>query len=281
LFGNGDRLLQVLQRSNYEAIVRQIFPEEWVRNQADELIDQFWAYFNFQSPQLRLVADFRPVKARLEGAQAAQISASIVEGFPPCQKDEILNWGLQALQGQVNNLPLCRPPDQLLGAANLLVEGSLKGASAAMPDGLDVVPLLKMPFVLGGHPVSSAWTTAFGVYHFYRQVNPWLPLVALGLLALVGFMARGTLRGPLYWLGIGLVLPGVTALIVALLLGLASSQIVPLIIGRVFGENLVVFNLLVGMLANVLGRFMLTSAAIALGVTLVGAVLIGITLRRR
>jgi hypothetical protein len=280
LFGNGDRLLQALKRSNYEAIVRQIFPDAWVRGQADGLVDQFWAYFNFQQPQFGLVVDFRPIKARLEGEQAPQISAGIVAGFPPCNEDEILNWGMQALQGNVDSLPLCKPPDQLLSVADLLAAELLKGTGAAMPDELDVAAALKLPLMLSGQPVSSAWNTYFGLYRFYRQVNPWLLWVTLGLLALAGFLAWGTPRGMLFWLGVGLALPGFIALVLAVVGEVVSSQLAPLIVAQVFGADVVAFNLLAGMLARVAGKFLIVSAGIALVVTLVGVLLTGIGLAR-
>ncbi len=275
LFGSGGRLLQVLQRSNYEAIVGQIFPADWVRAQADGLVDQFWAYFNFQSSRLRLAVDFRPVKDRLTGEQSAQIAAAIVQGFPPCQGNDLLNWALQALSGKIDQLPLCQPPAQLLGAANLLAEGVLKSTAAAMPDELDLAALLRLPVTGGAQPVSTAWAGGFSVYHFLRRADRWLPWAALLLLVPVGLLGRGTGRGPFYWLGLSLLLPGFAALVSALLLGLWSDQITPFIIARLFGTNLIAFNLLVGMLTRVTTRFMVTSAEIALGVTLAGTILLG------
>ncbi len=318
LFGSGDHLLQVLQHSNYEAIVQQIFPEDWVRAQADGLIDQFWAYFNFQSPRLRLAVDFRPIKERLTGEQSAQIAAAIVQGFPPCQGSDLLNWALQALNGTVDQLPLCRPPAQFVGAANLLAEELLKGSAALMPDELDLAGLLRLPAAVGlpaaihppgAQPVATAWAGGFRVYHFFRRADRWLPWAALLLLVPVGLLARGAprpaalkdgkpsplrpaapaelrsvdglpspLRDPFYWLGLSLLLPGFAALIIALLLGLLSDQIAPFVIGRLFGANLIAFNLLVGMLVRVTTRCMLASAEIALGVTLTGTILLGIAL---
>ncbi|RPJ51584.1 MAG: hypothetical protein EHM21_02350 [Chloroflexi bacterium] len=282
LFGSGSELLQVLQRSNYEALIQHIFPEDWVRAQADALVDQFWAYFNFQASQFRLVVDFRPVKARLQGEQAAQISAEIVAGFPPCEQEELFDWGLQALQGQVDSLPLCRPPGQLVGAANLLVEGFLKGGATAIPNELDLATVLKLPVTLGGQTASSALNAYFDIYRFYRQVNLYFPLVALGLLVVAGFLAHDlrTRQGALYWLGVGLVLPGFTALVMAVMLGIMGSQIAPLVIGQIFGADVVVFNLLVKVLGNVLARFMIVSAVIAIAVTLVGTALVGMGLAR-
>ncbi len=274
LFGSGNRLLEVLQNSNYQVIIREIFPQDWVRVQADGLVDQFWAYFNLETNEFRLVVDFQPVKARLDGAQSGQIAGAIVAGFPSCKGQDILNWAQQVLQGNLDRLPLCKPPDPLLPAANLLVEGILRAGAAAMPEALDLAGVLHTQLAVVVQPVSTAWSRGFAVYRLYRQINLRLPVTALVLLAAAGLLARGTPRGALYWLGVGLVLPGFTGLVIALLAGLWSAQVVPLIVTRLFGGNLVLFRVLAGMLSSVSARFMVVSAVIALGVTVVGVALV-------
>ncbi len=281
LFGSGSKLVEVLKNSHYENILDQIFPQAWVQTQINDLVNQFWAYFNFQSSTFQLVVDLRPIKTRLNGPQGGQIAANIVQGFPPCQGKDLLNFGLQALQGQVNQLPLCRPPDQLVSAANFFVQESLKASAAAMPDQVDLASALKIPAALGGQPVSTAWQRSFALYHLYRTINPWLPWAALVFLVLVGLLSWNTNGGPLYWLGAGLLLVGIAAMLITLILALFSGQLLPLLAQQWFGVNTTVVNLMEGMLLRVFSQFLASVAMTAGGVTLLGLVLLGAWLWRR
>ena len=274
LGGLGDRLRSLLVRANYEAALGQIFPKSWIKAQAESLIDQFFAYFNFESEELNLVVDFRPVRARLSGEETAQVSATIVQGLPACNQDDLLRFGLSALTGQTEGLPLCRPPQQLEGIAHLLVQVILQGAGQTLPERMDLMDTLRIPLAVTGGRVDSAWERWFGVYRFYRQTGPWLPWIALLMVAMAGVLARRTTRGPLFWMGWALVLPGASALLIALILGLGSSQIVPLVIGGLLGEDVFIFDLLVDVLSRVSSRFVLEVAWMSLAVATLGALLI-------
>lgn len=274
LFGSGNQILGVLERSNYDVVIRQIFPGDWVQAQADALIDQFWAFFNFHTSQFRLVVDFRPVKARLNGVETPAIAAQIIQGFPACQEQDLLNFGSQLLQGQVERLPLCKPPDAFIGAANLVVEETLRGASLVMPDQIDLASILWLPKVLGGQRVSAAWALGFGIYRVMRQVEAWLPWLALLLLALTGWLARGMARGPVFWVGIALIIPGIAALLAALIVWLSSRELIPLLIQQVVGKDLLIVSVVVNVAEQVSGQFATWSAIAAWGVTIVGVGLI-------
>lgn len=274
--------LPALSASAYDRVVRAVFTPEWVKSQAYALIDQFWAYFNFQSPDFHLYVDFRPVKDHLNGPDSPKIVSLIMEGLQPCTADEIFNYTLQALQGTAGDLPLCRPPDALLGAGNLLVGGLLRGTAAALPDRLDLASPLNLTVRLApGAQAQGA--RLFAAYHVYRQINYAFPWTALTLLVITGLLAYRTWRGPFYWLGVGLLLPGLAGLVIALLTGIFMSQIAPFLVVRFFGANFALFDLLVGVLARVSGQFVIAAALTALAAAVMGLALVwwGVRGKRR
>lgn len=273
-FGSGSQILGVLERSHYDAVIRLIFPGDWVQAQAEALIDQFWAFFNFQTPRFHLLVDFTPVKARLNGPETPQIAAEIVQTFPPCQAQDLLNFGQQLFQGQVDHLPLCKPPDVLLGAANLAMSETLRSTALVMPDQLDLAALLRLPEALGGTRISAAWSLGFGVYRVARQVDRVMPWLALVLLALVGWLARGTDRGPAFWVGTALILPGIASLLAVLMIWIVSRGLAPLLVGQALGENSPWASLVIAILTRVFGSYAAWTAIAAWGVTIIGAGLV-------
>lgn len=274
--GAGDNLLTLIENSNMSAVVRVVLPETWVRIQAESLIDQFWAYFNFDTPRLRLLIDLRPVKENLTGEQEPQIVQTLISSLPDCTQEDLLNFALLALQGQLNQVPFCRPPEQFTNITNGVVTGILRTASSAIPDEIDFASALRMR---PGGELSLA--ASFQTYRTFRMVGPWLPVLSFLLIGVIGFLARRTWRGAAFWCGVGLMLPGFAALLIALLLALWSSQITALLIGRLFILDLAIFEILARLLLQVFNRFLLWVGIAALISTLVGAGLAGWSLYRQ
>jgi hypothetical protein len=280
LFGSGGRLREALDRSHYQTVVQMIFPESWLRDQADGLLVQFWDFFNFKRDTFTLRVDLRPVKARLEGEPSAAIGAALVAGLPGCTDKDLLAFGLSALQGTLDQIPLCRPPQMFQEVSNLLAAGLLKSAGAAMPQEIDLTPALQAPARLGGKPIQQAWKNWFEIYRAARGVSPWLPWLALFFLILTGVLGRGTARGSLFWLGAGLILPGTAGGLIALILWLASAQAAPLLVSSLLGNVPVIYDVLVGVLKVVLGNDLQVTALTGLAVTAVGALLVVVAFRR-
>jgi hypothetical protein len=276
LLGIGDRLLEALDRAAYQAVAEQIFPETWVQTQAEGLIDQFWAYFNFQSSELRLLVDLRPVRARLDGEAAAGIAATIVSGLPGCTTEEVLTFVQQALSGTLGRLPLCRPPEAMVELVNLVVADLLRGSAQAIPDQIDLSGGLRLAGI-GGENSAGSWGRWFSMYRMARQIAVWLPWLALVCLLAVAVTGRRTRQGSSYWMGVGLGLSGATALLVTLLLAVWSTTFVPMIMDRLFGERLMLYNTLVALSQTVMGRFLIAAGWFALGVLLIGAACLGLS----
>lgn len=272
--GVGANLLGAMNANNYQEIIRLLFPPDWVMAQAESLIDQFWAYYNFETPELHLIVDFSAVKARLQSERDLQVVQTIVQGLPVCTQQDLLNFGLLALQGKLDQAPLCRPPDQFIGVANGVVRELLRGAGSLAPGQVDLAVTLRLPVLLRAGRGAGAAGLTFQVYRAFRIIGPWLPLGSL--LCLIGIIAWGrkTVLGALFWSGMGLLLSGFVALVTALLLVLWSNQIAPFLVARIFFSDLAVFDLLVRLVQAVSNRYLLWVGGVSLAMTLVGAALI-------
>lgn len=272
--GIGNRLLGLLDAASYQELMRLLFPPEWVRGQSESLIDQFWAYYNFQTPDLHLLVDFSAVKARLQAGPDLRVVQILVQRLPVCTEQDILSIGLLALQGKLDQAPLCRPPDQLIDITNALVTELLRGAGGLAPGQVDLALLLPAPAPLSGSAQPDGPGTGFQLYRVFRLAGRWLALGALACLAALIVWARGTARGAFFWSGAGLLLPGLALLLIAFILTLSSSQLAPLLVQGVFLADLPVFEVLVRLAQAVAGRFFQWVGAAGLGLGIIGAGLI-------
>lgn len=272
--GIGAKLLGALNAGNYQDLVRLLFPSDWVQSQAESLIDQFWAFYNFETPELHLIVDFSAVKERLETEPDLRVVQIIVQSLPICTQEDLFNFGLLALQGKLNEAPLCRPPDQFIDVTNAVVRELLRGAGRLAPGQVDLAGLLRLPAAMNGNAQVSEPGLAFQAYRLFRVAGPWLLLGALVCLVGVAQWGRQTARGALFWSGAGLLLPGFAVLLIALLLALGSNQIAPLLVEQVFLADLAVFDLLVRLVQAVANRYLLAVGAAGLGLALAGAGLV-------
>jgi hypothetical protein len=268
--GSGAALLDLLEEAGYEETLRQIFPAGWVRQQAEGLIDQFWAYFNFHSSRLELLVDFRSIKSRLRGEEAEAVAATLVQGLPACTADDLLEFAQQALSGTLEDLPLCRPPEALQGLVYLVVSRTIQTSASAMPDQVDLAAAVRGAAFLAGEPVEAAGRRSFALYRVIRRTSAWLPWLALVLLVLTGVLSYRTRRGLFFWPGASLLLTGVSAAAVALLAGLWSSQFVPLLVGALFDADFTFTGLLTEVFAAVARRFVIVSLLVALALAVIG-----------
>jgi hypothetical protein len=281
LSGAGENLLSVLQKGNYPDFLRLLFPEGWIRSQAESLVDQFFAFMNFETPQLALVVDFRPVVQQLQAEQDLALVQTLVKGLPECSTDDLTMFGLLALRGTFGEVPVCRPPDQLAGIMNEVITTGLRGAALLAPEQIDLADALRFPaFLAGESGAEGVPGRAFQTYRLLRTAAPWLGLLGLISLGSAVWLARRTARGPLFWGGVGLILPGFAALLIALILAMGSNQIAPLALANLFFADLPVFDLLTRLFQAVVNRYLLWVGGIGLALTLVGAALVGWVVRQ-
>jgi hypothetical protein len=279
--GSGAVFQQMLDRTGYQEAVLQIFPPTWAREQTESLVDQLLAFFNLEKEELVLVVDFRPVKQRLRGDEAAVIAQTIVMGFSPCSGEELLAFGLNILQGQMADVPLCRPPDQLLGITTSIVQGVLQVSAATLPDQPNFARILRLPLILGGQRLEGVLSGWQWFYRAFRIAGPWLPLAAVVSVALVVVLARGTRRGPFFWSGLGLAVPGMAGAVMTIFISLFALRPAAELLERIFPPELLLSQLLLQVYAEVVGRFALTTAVISVLLVVLGVLLLGAALWTR
>ena len=262
--------LQYLNEQEYERILRLLMPVDWIASQGDSLIQQLWAFLNFHTTQLSLTIDLTELKAKLAGPEGDHIAADVMQTWPPCSLDLAQSLAQQLLSGSLPGVPVCRPPDILLPAAESAMQAAIRGLAARLPDQISLGHLLDL--IGGNNPAVQTARGAF--YDSYRVLRILLgvaPIIAL--LAALGIAVVSIPRPRLIpaTLGRPLMLGGLGALIIAVVLFLFGNAIATLIVGSlIVPKPAGLFQALVGVVQSVGNRFLIVSAVVAAAVAAVG-----------
>jgi hypothetical protein len=215
---NQDRLSQILS---------SIFNSEWVQAQTDGIIQNFWDYFNFQRNDLSLQIDTRDIKARLSGAEGTAIAHQIVQSWPDCTAEDIGKIMGQVISGQLQGVPVCRPPEAVRPAFEQIVQASLSTLAGSMPDQIDLSGSLKGESALPG---GAPWWQVFQWYTIFRWLLRLTPVFALFILLWMVLLAIRSLPDLLHGTGQPLFIAGLMGVVLALVgLFIVNPLLAPLV----------------------------------------------------
>lgn len=214
--GLDQQALSYLSQDDYSRFFGMIFPRDWLQTQAETIIQNFWDFMNFKRGDLSLPLDLRLVKERLSGDQGAAISQQIVDKWPDCTADMLGRVVGLLLQGQLQGVPICRPPDMVRPAFENLVTSSLHTLAAGMPETFDLAgPLTGGQS--GSSPLVPSFWTIYRVYTVLRWLFRFMPVFALAILVWMVLISWRSLPDLLLWSGQPLLTAGLVSLFLALI----------------------------------------------------------------
>ena len=265
--GAANFIKSVFPPDRYESVIRFILPEYWVRLQIERMVRQYWAFYNFESASLRLVLDFRPVKARMNGAEGQALVQAAFQGLPECTVQDVLTMGGLLLKGQTEGFPRCRPPHQIEQPVFDGLQLALKGFTGALPD--------EMVLMQRSSPDINQMGPG-GLYPAFRHGLRWNILFLLMLFALAIVLLDYSWRRFLEWAGAPLYIGGLLAAVLASLMGVGARGLAGGIGGILPATARQVFSLFSGMVLGVFQQFLawMGVAGVVLAVVGLGLILL-------
>lgn len=109
----GNPQIAYFDRGQLAALLEGVFPPVWVARQTDSILQGAGDYINFQRSDLELQVDMREVKNRLNGPNGAAIAREVVNTWPECSEEQVGRIVELAVNGNLNTIPVCRPPEAL------------------------------------------------------------------------------------------------------------------------------------------------------------------------
>lgn len=271
--------LALMGKDALQSLYVQVLSPAWVKMQVDGLIAQLWNFLNFKTAKLTLTVDLRQLKGKLSEGGPDSVGDRILRSWPACSLDQLLKLSSVLTRGLINgsipqDLPLCRPPDNLMPAADLFMQMAFRSFANTIPDQVDLIDYFKSSPNFDQQQIT--WVKIFDGYKAARWTGRILPWIAFVLLVLVIALSAVSWRTSFTYTGFSLLGAGILGFITAVLLWALSTKVV---------DNLVQAMVTVpdemlkaGLLAfqQVFYLFLVWSTVLAVIVTAIGLAAVGI-----
>ena len=194
-----------LTQADWEVLLSSLIPTTWLQTQAESVIDQAVASLEplgSDAPAPSIKISMAGLKEHIGGGAGIEAALQLARAQPPCTAAQ-----LALVDSAVENLPHCRPPEEILTAITPQIEKIVNEAVADIPDEIDLGQTPKGE----GESGVVAPREGGGLPNLMRLVR-WparlSPLVSLVLLLLVTLFGVRSRRGLLRWWGIPFLVVG-------------------------------------------------------------------------
>ncbi len=188
-----NNLSNTLSQEDWQIISDQLIPADWLQTQVEGTVDVVFLAFEGDFSGVGSSINFDPVIRRLSGDTAFGVAEYVISVAPDCTSLQIEQLE-DASQGDVNNIPLCNPPDSLLPVSQTLVTSWLNQLGELLDQqriSLDEI------FGFRRQDAQAAQLLA----QLQSQITLMLYLCPLALIALVVAIVVRNLKGFGRWIG--------------------------------------------------------------------------------
>ncbi|NMB88725.1 MAG: hypothetical protein GYA17_10215, partial [Chloroflexi bacterium] len=194
--GSGQQnVLAYYRQEDYAVTLQYLLPQEWLQSQGDSLIAQAMGYLNNERPGLTLAIDFTALKSRLTGPDGQVVVQQIIQSWPPCSAEALMEAAAALLNGNPGVFPVCQPSEEYLPLAEELVTGLIRGAVAIFPDQIDLAGPVVFLSQAGGDAALQRLQAVIDFYRVLRLILRLCPLVALAFWLWIGILSFRSLPG--------------------------------------------------------------------------------------
>jgi hypothetical protein len=217
----------LLSEDDLTQAITSIMPTEWIRQQVDNILSQFWGYFNFNSDRFTLFIDLKDIKRRLMTTGPASIASQMVNSWQDCTTDQLLLLVSSfSSSGQVigdpNSIILCKPPQAYLTQLTDVIDLGIQNAVQTIPDSIDLVQIVSTSSNITPE-VQTMLDRTFSIYRTARMLLRWNIFFSLGLLILTGVLAAVSWKKVIEYCGFPAMISGLLAFILAVALSMGLS----------------------------------------------------------
>jgi hypothetical protein len=205
-----NRALAGLTKADMQAIATGLITKEWAQTQTESVIDQGFAWLDSDAPVLSLKVSMGDIKTELSGPQGETAAMTVINSWPPCTDSQLLAMTGAVALGATSNIPVCRPPDELMPSITPYFSEIVAEGAKSIPDTID----LAAPDGVT-RPIAPA-DDPRPVLKIYRAVAFFSPILLVLLLMGITALVVRSARGFGMWWGIPLLIGGILSAVVAI-----------------------------------------------------------------
>ena len=200
-------ILQNLKASDWETIIKIIFPPAELQAMTESVIDHFFSYWNGETDKVSL--PLVKLKQRLTGQAGIDVIKQLLSVQPPCTQEQ-LDQITSPSSNKGGGLVLCNPSKNDLNKVMSQVQKQLNTAVSQIPEEV----ILIKPIPPGTTPANSGplGNDPAKAIRWVRLTLRLSPLLPLGFLLLVTLFAVRSLKSWMRWWGIPIFFAGMIVL---------------------------------------------------------------------
>lgn len=199
-------LLHQLSPADWESLFGAILPPDYLRQQAEKALDQFFGWVHSDAPDPVVKIELGELKRRLVAPETEEVYVRILKTKPPCTASDLQAAGFPPID--------CCPPPEAMPEVRKNFHTLVQMAAGQVPETVD---LFKVP--KHDRPAAEEIRRLAEVRTRLAQMEwlaQWSPVVPAALLLLVAVFAARSFRSCMFWWGIPCLTAGAVSAAVAL-----------------------------------------------------------------
>jgi hypothetical protein len=267
--------MALMGKNALQTLFVRLLSPAWAKIQVDGLITQLLDYLNFKTTTLTLTIDLSQLKSNLSEGGPDSIGGRILRSWPTCDLDQLLKLGAVLANNLVNgaipqDMPLCRPPDNLMPVADKLMQTTFTAFADTIPGQVDLVDYIKS--IPNFNQQQATLVKVFAGYTAARWTGRVLPWIALLLLMAVIALSAVSWRKVFTYTGVPLAGAGILGAITALLLWALSNYVTDTLVKSMTAVSDEMLKDFVLAFQQVFYTFLELSAVLAVVLAMIGLV---------
>ncbi|MBN1979300.1 MAG: hypothetical protein JW918_18035 [Anaerolineae bacterium] len=208
--------LSSLTQEDFESIITDLAPPQWLQEQAESAIDQVFGYLNLGN-RSEVTVSLVELKERLAGEEGIRAFMRMAMAQPLCTPEQV---GIIESDEDIapEDMPICRPSEQLKARYTAKAQKTLQAVTTELLDEASVITLAEgegvdvTPAEESG-PFGNDPRVAFQIAKWGMRLSPLLPITMLLLATLVIVRSR---QDWARWWSVPLLIVGIAGLVLAL-----------------------------------------------------------------
>lgn len=224
--GGPPSYFQALSEDDWETLLMELLPEDWLENQVDDLIHNLIESIRTGSEDIPVGISLLELKEHLTGESGVEAITGVMKAQPECTQDDLLEITriLEGSEESGTDFLSCSPGDEFLDNYAPQIEVMLKRSLEDIPEEIDLAKGLQGKEIsIDALDIELPLTVIINYVRWMILVSPLLNLL---LLLVIAFLAVHSFKGLAGWWGYPTAIAGLLATGLASLVGPAANFLI-------------------------------------------------------